>query len=104
MKKVIDPIILMVRKMFPQAERHQHDPLHYRDTTYTRTKRKVRYKFFCMTTGVGRNEHCTDGKTAKRIVAALKRKKIPFHSVLAFNDEILIYQNFPIKVIELSPA
>ena len=77
----------------------------YKDTSYTRTTKKVRYKFQCGVRGKIRGDRkglpgsWYEIPTAIRsIKRALKKNNIPFENVLVFDDAIMIYQVFPLRL------
>jgi len=72
----------------------------YRDTSYTKTKKKVRFNFYVEINGtVG---HCETGPFAKKVKAALKKAGHEFTDVFVNDCNILVYQEFPVEIKELS--
>lgn len=76
----------------------------YRDTSYTKTQRKIRFAFkYLRVKGVASNLNSVKNqRVANQIREELAKNGHDVKEVLVFTDEILIYQNFPIQIVDVA--
>lgn len=71
----------------------------YRDTSYTKTKRKVRFNFQVRVAGA-KNQQFTIPTAQQAIEKALTNANVPFVEVIVFDNAVYVYQEFPISITE----
>jgi len=71
----------------------------YNDASYSRTHRKVRYKFERVSVAGKTDKYGVEVPNAARAIRrALKKARIPIDTLLVFKYTILLYQKFPIEL------
>ena len=74
----------------------------YKDTSYTRTKKKTRFNFDRVQVDTaGKGFNCDTDPLVETITKALTDEGHKIEAVLVYDEAILIYQEIAIEIVEL---